>query len=311
MTREKRPEMALPLAQTHPKLISTISKRPACSSYDLGADGKLPPSIGSSVTERDTCRRGLFKRTTGFQGATSFSAIFAENQGKFQLGTSELEKEADSVRESSLHPLLCEDHEANANADIALGIKALLNFPTCKFCHKLMESFGLLHETTLMEPLITKGVHSIWTTFGDCLAEPRTEAKLYPITQKLCENALNPPKAESEDAMDWMNAFIGPNLTWEVLGVIFSCFGMSCLSLQESDSVFMDHNYNRKQVAWRMKECTDACLKMCDTTDTVNDFVVYLMLNNLILESYCVGDESKFSQWRLSKLSKVIGSSTD
>jgi hypothetical protein len=43
-----------------------------------------------------------------------------------------------------------------------------------------------------------------------------------------------------------------------------------------------------------MEECTDACLKMCDTTDTANDFVVYLMLNNLILESYCV-DESMFS----------------
>jgi hypothetical protein len=56
----------------------------------------------------------------------------------------------------------------------------------------------------------------------------------------------------------------------------------------------------RKQAAWKMKECTDACLKMCDATNTVNDFVVYLMLNNLILESYCAGDESMFSQRSLS-----------
>lgn len=155
-----------------------------------------------------------------------------------------------------------------------------------------MESFDMLHGVTLMEPLITKGVNSIWSTFGDCLAEPRTETKVYAIAEKLCENALNTPHHDSEDAIDWMNAFMGPNLTWEVLGAIFSCFGMCCLSLQETDPAFTERNYNRKQAAWRMKECTDACLKMCDTTDTVNDFVVYLMLNNLILESHYVGDES-------------------
>lgn len=83
MTREKQPEMALPLAQTNLQLVCTSSKRPVRSSYDLGAEDKLPPSIGSSVTERGTRRRGLFKRTTGFQGATSFSAIFAENQKQF------------------------------------------------------------------------------------------------------------------------------------------------------------------------------------------------------------------------------------
>jgi hypothetical protein len=84
------------------------------------------------------------------------------------------------------------------------------------------------------------------------------------------------------------------------LGVIFTCFGMGYLYLQETDPVFSERNYNRKQAAWKMKECTNACLKMCDATDTVNDFVVYLMLNNLILESYCAGDESMFSQRSLS-----------
>jgi hypothetical protein len=291
MTRNKAPQIEMAAAQTNWKLASTSFKLPGCASHDLRADEGLSPSIGSSVTERGTRRRGLFKRTTGFQGATSFSAVFAENQAKFHLGTSELEKEADSIRESGLHPLLREDREASSTAVMALGINALLNLPTRPFCHKLMDSFAILHETTLMEP-ITRGVHSIWQTFGDYLAEPRTEAKVYPIAEKLCENALKPPQLDTENAEEWMNAFIGPNMTWEVLGVVFSCFGMSCLSLQESDPVFTDRNYNRKQAAWRMKECTDACLKMCDTTDTVNDFVVYLMLNNLILESYCVGDES-------------------
>jgi hypothetical protein len=207
--------------RTNTKLVSTIYKQPGCSSYDLGADGKFPPSIGSSVTERGTRRREIFKRSTGFQGATSFSAVFAENQAKFHLGTSELEKDVDSIRESSLHSLLRDDHEVSATADIALGIKTLLNLPTRLFCHKLMELFGNLHEITLMEPLLAKGVHSIWQTFGDCLTEPRSEAKVYPIVEKLCENALKPPQLDSENAEDWMNSFVGPNLTWEVLGVIF------------------------------------------------------------------------------------------
>jgi hypothetical protein len=202
-TRETA-EMALPSsAQTNLQLVSPSSKRLICSSYDLGADDKLPPSIGSSVTARGTSRRGLFKRTTGSQGSISFSAIFAEDQKQFHLGTSKVEKETDPISESGLqHPLLREDREASVNADLALGIKALFNLPTRKFCHKLMESFDILHETPLVEPLITKGVHSLWSTFGDCLAEPRTKAKVYPIVEKLCENALSPPHLDSEDATD-------------------------------------------------------------------------------------------------------------
>lgn len=155
-----------------------------------------------------------------------------------------------------------------------------------------------------MEPLITRAVDSLWDVWGAELAEPRSEKGVAGVVERLSFNGLNAAKGRGEgeeeegerDAESWMEMFVGGNMRWEVLGVVFSCLGMGCMALQEGDEFLSGDGTKegRKEAAWRMKECTDVCLAMCD--DVLNEFVVLLMMNNMILESYCVGDESGSSR---------------
>ena len=108
---------------------------------------------------------------------------------------------------------------------------------------------------------------------------------------------------------------MGPNLRFEMLGLLFAFLGMAYKFLQDGDPIFEEPenegrdrvgslptslpNYNvlkspQKQSAWRMKECADVTLNMCDSSETVNFLVAALLFNVKVLESACTGDESQY-----------------
>lgn len=135
----------------------------------------------------------------------------------------------------------------------------------------------------------------LWATFGEQLSEPRTPEKLDAITEILFQNEENPLPQAPSDGMKWLDTFTGSNLRFESLGLLFCFFGMAYHLLPDWHSLF-EHPINkgrdRRQTAWRMSECADMCLKMCDCTETINELVVALLLNILVLEKNCAGDES-------------------
>jgi hypothetical protein len=144
--------------------------------------------------------------------------------------------------------------------------------------------------------MITHCISTLWSTFEVQLNTPRTSEKLLPLAEALFTNEENPLPPPPDKGIEWLNTFMGPNLRFEMVGMLFCFFGAAYLSLQDSDTCFnVPENYgrDRKQTAWRMKECADVCLQICDHTDTVNELVVALMLNAKVLESGCTGDESK------------------
>ena len=141
-------------------------------------------------------------------------------------------------------------------------------------------------------------ISTLWSSFEEQLNTPRTSEKLIPLAEALFRNEENPLPPPPDDGIQWLDTFMGPNLRFETLGMLFCYFGAGYLACQDSDSRFEvpeNHGRDRKQTAWRMKECADVCFQMCEHTDTVNELVVSLMLNAKVLESGCTGDESKTS----------------
>jgi hypothetical protein len=93
-----------------------------------------------------------------------------------------------------------------------------------------------------------------------------------------------------------MNTFTGSNIRFEMMGILFCFFGLGFMSLQDWDPVFKateNDGRDRKQSAWRMKECAGVCLKMCDDSETVNYLVTALIQSLKRLETGCTGDDSK------------------
>lgn len=175
-------------------------------------------------------------------------------------------------------------------------MKALWNIPSREICEKLLETLSALHNYLQNDVMVKHCIETLFSTFGDELAVPRTSEKLVLIADVMFRNEERPLPPAPEDGMNWINGFMGPNLRFETLGMLFCFFGMSYQTLQDWDPLFQSPENNgrdRKETSWRMKECADICLKMCEISEENNEISIALMHCISILESVCTGDESK------------------
>jgi hypothetical protein len=174
-------------------------------------------------------------------------------------------------------------------------VKALWNIPSKEICETLLTTLPFMHDVTLNSTMMNHCVTTLWETFEKNLVAPRSTEGLTGIAEVLFRNEEEPLPPSPEDGLDWLNTFMGPNIRFEMIGILFCFFGKAYLTLQDWDPLFgvpENHDRDRKETAWRMKECADICRKMCHFSETINELVAALCYNISILESMCAGDES-------------------
>lgn len=225
--------------------------------------------------------RTLFRR---IYPTTSFGAVFVENQT--QIGADLLNIDDDGIE---TRPQVFDNP-----ARMKLAIQTLRDFPTYQTCERLLVAFASLHDVWLSPKMITHCLKSVWTTFGDSLKCPRSERALSSMASLLFRNGDDAPAPD--DDQPWINWFAGSSLRWEMIGVLFTFFGMTMQVLQDWDPLFNlpeQHGRTRKLASLRMKECADACLDLRNTDHPINIAVVTLWKNNGKLLSQIAGDECK------------------
>lgn len=181
-------------------------------------------------------------------------------------------------------------------------LQALQSMPSGDVCFGLLERYKNTN-ISMADVLVRHAVETLWQTFGGYLAAPRAPEKLTAITDVLFANAQVPyPTTPPDDGMDWLDTFMGPNLRFETLGLLFCFYGMSYQALPDWDELLKDPENpgrDKKQIVWRMKECADICLRMCQTMAENNEISLALQVCNAVLEGYCTGEESKFCSFSL------------
>lgn len=143
--------------------------------------------------------------------------------------------------------------------------------------------------------VISHFTETLWSTFGNELATPRDPERLSLIADVMFKNEETPLPEAPEDGMEWINGFMGKNLRFEMLAMGFVAWGASFQILQEWDPLFKvpeNEGRDRKESSWRMKECADVCLKMCELSEENNDISISAQYSCAVLESVCTGDES-------------------
>lgn len=176
-------------------------------------------------------------------------------------------------------------------------VRTLWNIPSKEVCETLLDALNILHDVSLNATIIKHCITTLWAEFEPQLLAPRSTESITKIAEVLFRNEETPLPSSPEDGLDWLNTFTGPNLRFEMVGILFCFFGKAYFTLQDWDPLFKvpeNHDRDRKETAWRMKECADICRKMCHFSETVNELVVALCYNISVLESMCTGDESKF-----------------
>lgn len=110
-------------------------------------------------------------------------------------------------------------------------------------------------DVMLPEQLIYHVTKSIWSTYGTYLKEPRKKEQLSIMSGDLCKTAMT-PLSSSSSTEEWMQSISGNRLRWEILGNIFSVFGLSVMTNSDWDPLFAIANngnpYNKR--VWRENE---------------------------------------------------------
>jgi hypothetical protein len=196
-------------------------------------------------------------------------------------------------------PLMDMDGSNSPTARRNLMLEVVEKLPSGDVCFGLLDRYKNVH-ISMADVLVRHAVETLWQTFGGYLATPRVPEKLMGITDVLFANAQTPyPTTAPDDGMDWLDTFMGPNMRFETLGLLFCYFGTAYQALPDWDELLKDPGnpgHDRKQIVWRLKECADVCLKMCQATAENNEISLALQVCNAILEGLCTGGESKLAR---------------
>jgi hypothetical protein len=281
--------------------LSHVPQLPASHQQLPPTHQQLPPSHPVPVQLPEPPHQDANQRNHGqvhpprYYGPTSFSAMFTEHAdlsgGLLDVG--EERKHAPNYPFGV--PLMGMDGSTAPAVRMSLVLKALENVPSQEVCFSLLGRYKNTH-ISMSDVLIRHAIDTLWSTFGGYLAAPRAPEKLTAVAEVLFANAQVPRPTPPDDGMDWLDTFMGPNLRFEMLGMLFCYFGMSYQALQDWDELFKapeNQGRDRKQTSWRMKECADVCLKMCQMTEENNEISIALQVCTAILEGLCTGEESE------------------
>lgn len=100
-------------------------------------------------------------------------------------------------------------------------------------------------------------IASLWQHFGVELQAPRIDENLVVLSDVLFNNEESPLPSSPEDGLEWLSTFMGPSIRFEMLGLLFTFFGLAYMFLQDTDALFdlpEIEGRDRKQISWRMKE---------------------------------------------------------
>lgn len=289
---ETTPSVGLRTVPADPQLHIEPASVAEISLPSVADPGSIATS-GPSVDKSGAKRNKLFQKEVGEHETTRFSAIFFENQ-------------------ESLGPLILDatnaNHDSGRQPDVTawpqmeLAINTLLNFPTASTCDILMKDLHRIHDVWVSPTMIQQCLAQVWSEYGHCLHEPRTRQSVLRMANDLFLNDTKPHSMTNRDADNvfnrtgWMNWFAGPELRWEMIGILFSWTGIAFRHRQEWDSVFdlpEQQGLNRNTAAAKMRECAAACLRLCEDHFEISDLMVICMKNSTKLQSIIISDESE------------------
>lgn len=270
------------LVQTHTRAApSSPATHTSPSSYIRSID---PEPTGVSTQETFTPHS---EQNPGYLGATSFSAVFEEAQNGL-LTSHEQPQELDTTAyrlSGSRLTLPVDLSTLDAWVQILRGIpdqatsislfKRHVN-PNDGWCR-------LAAERLLM---------SLWTTFGTHLRGDRLQ--LVPMAQRICDNSSQTLVEDQHDPAEWLDAFSGPNLRWEALGILFTYWAFGSLADTSTDGSLLN-KADRRKVVLTYKHHAWRCAEMSRGSYNGNTLLAYLLYKHSLLESVISGDASGFT----------------
>ncbi|KAI1377106.1 hypothetical protein F4677DRAFT_459447 [Hypoxylon crocopeplum] len=221
----------------------------------------------------------------GFLGETSYLSIFAEGLGNICISRPDLEfSHANKVRLS---------HDR-----IVQGCKILSFLKDNSTINRLVTRWYEICEDEgciCIEPIMREWLWVLGLNHGSVLRDQNPE-KMRRLCELLWRNTQTSLTFnENTTAMQWARAGSGPNLRWEVIGLIAAIAGQCAGTPDPSHRVSKKHNSTHPSFPRQMNEIAEACLSFCRECEALNDMFIWLLMENYCLTAMVKGESSHAS----------------
>ncbi|KAK4995234.1 hypothetical protein LTR28_000593 [Elasticomyces elasticus] len=220
----------------------------------------------------------------GFLGATSSSAIFAEDQANLGMEVSDCKMECSASPASTVA-----SEKVQKGAELLLLLKHMTLFN--RFTRRW---FDLCEGVVVSEPLYRIWTESLSSALDDLLAHARNSEDLLGLSELVWRNTHGPLTfTGTTTAREWADQATGKKLRWEIVGIVVSMVGLISTTLSDRDPIFESCKpefANRAAFAREMRAASDLCLSFCRDCEAPNEMYLCFLYENALLLTMIKGD---------------------
>lgn len=249
-----------------------------------------PASVRTLAPNSECEIRTAVQPSNGYLGYTSYSSVYEETESalgvaassstpdvEYRSGVSKARKPSPRILSACLKIL-------GHLPDPENGVQQFRQFPT---------TFdGFPHAVA------RRILHSLYATFGRYLEKNRSPQDLDFVTRKLCANTALPFTQEEKDPERWMEQFLGENLRWESLGILFTFWDL--YAPEDGSQRFAYHHkakFSGRVLA--VRESLKLCVEVCSEFSSGNTLLLYISQKYAVAESTYSGDASELFSFQV------------
>ncbi|KAF2266303.1 hypothetical protein CC78DRAFT_153536 [Lojkania enalia] len=278
-TRTTRDHEILTPLYKSPTALRTGESRPDVCPH-RGNPWPTPPESAISIRIPQETGRGFYL------GSTSYASVFAEEHPL-----------PDSVHECPMEgrrptPVLTTRTSASRHCqvDIAQFIVSKLR-PFSLFEKITEEYFEINKASALVGPLLMSALPQLRR---DLEQLPGTGHESIAAYAEITRNTTRPLKVPGTLlASEFHTLFTGENLRWEILGLILVVAGSHAQFTSPDDPIFTLEDgtrINKDEFVEDMLHASNDCISVCQVHGAVNDIMVWLIYQNMLVNSNFYGD---------------------
>jgi hypothetical protein len=236
----------------------------------------------------------------GYLGPTSYSAVFTENENKFEIAS-----------DANGSPNLPMDGLPRITPDqIERGAQALALLSNWPLYERLIDRWYRVTQNLAMIDFMVTAVRKSMADIRDAAMKRPNQKQLRTLSEQISKNTMRPMQVPLGCPVDqFISLFTGEKLRWETFGLYFCLVGQGSMTLQDSDHLdreFKDAfkindevlcNIDKRQLANQMISGAEMCASYADQAGNPNDLTVWMLYELTILISIAHGDDSKASSF--------------
>ncbi|KZL86098.1 fungal specific transcription factor [Colletotrichum incanum] len=149
-------------------------------------------------------------------------------------------------------------------------------------------------HNAFIHPVMERALDSLYGTFDHYLGAVRDDSQLSEFARVLCCNSARPFSEHETNSEMWMAQFMGNNLRWETLGILFVYWELKARNTQFARTGVGRMGYGQKS---KFRNCILDCMSLArQATKVGNSLLLYLSFRKSIIESIIDG-ETTLSTW--------------